>query len=78
MGVVSSCSVTVQITALDGISIPPITVFADLDFPKANGLVSIDVLGVSIEVPCPSIDFETTIGVAGLGVVTLLIQATDN
>ncbi|WP_100399059.1 hypothetical protein [Bacillus sp. FJAT-44742] len=76
MGVTTLCVVTVQITAIDGVVLPePITVFANLTFPSENGIVTIDVLGVSVEVPCPTIDFETTIDVAGLGEVTLLIQA---
>ncbi|RKL68183.1 hypothetical protein CR203_06765 [Salipaludibacillus neizhouensis] len=78
MGVVGLCSVTVQITAIDGVDLlEPVTVFANVEFPAANGFVDIEVLGVPVEVDCPAMDFETTIDVAAIGLVTLLIQAEE-
>lgn len=70
------CSITIQITAMAGEILPePITLIANITFPKVNGIVSVDILGVTLEIPCPSIDLEKTINVPGIGEVTLLIQA---
>ncbi|WP_332632847.1 hypothetical protein [Halalkalibacter flavus] len=76
MGVAAFCLVTVQITAIGGVVLPdPITVFAEAAFPEVNGFVTIEVLGVPLTIPCPTVDLVETITVEGIGEVTLLIQA---
>jgi hypothetical protein len=75
MAVPGLCSVTVQVTALAGIPLPaPITLFEDVTFPKVNGIATIEVLGVTLQIPCPSVDLELDITVNGT-LVSLLINA---
>lgn len=70
-------SVTVEIIAVGGIPLlTPIPVYVNLTLPATNGIINLNVLGVEIQVPAPSVDFETDINVAGLGLLTLRIQAT--
>ncbi|MDQ0339025.1 hypothetical protein J2S00_001811 [Caldalkalibacillus uzonensis] len=78
MAVVGLCSVTVQVTAIDGVVLPdPITVFANTLFPKFNGIVTVTVFGQTVQFPCPSVDLEEEIDVPGVGTVTLLINAVQ-
>lgn len=70
-------SITVEITAVAGVPLlTPIPVIVDLVLPAENGIVTVNVLGVEVQVPAPSVDFTTNINVAGLGLLTITIQAT--
>ena len=76
MAVPSFCSVTVVITAINGIELAvPIPVLEDVLFPEVGGFVTFTVLGVPLTIPCPSEDLEQTITVNGTQ-FTLLINAT--
>ncbi|WP_054635847.1 hypothetical protein [Thalassobacillus sp. C254] len=45
-------------------------------FPTTNGnLVVVEVLGTTLEIPCPSVDLEVGITVPVLGDITLVINA---
>ena len=74
MGIQALCSVTVVITAIEGVVQDPfITVFANVEFPTDNGMVTFDVFGETITAPCPTAGVQEQITVLGIGLVDLLI-----
>lgn len=80
MAVETFCLVTVTLDSIVVLGVETaigVDIIVDVPLPEVGGFVEIDILGVTITVPCPSVTVETVVLVPGVVSANLTITVVE-